>query len=113
MKAALVGMKPQDGNMAPLGFPIRSQAMYVKIRAKDLQYPNQITQQKEAMTKGALYQNTGKCTLTGYLPSELAYQSQDIKLVTYVNNAECKKMVKKTRVKLIRNMVVKGHTIEG
>ena len=86
---------------------------YVKIRSKDPEHPNEITQQSEAETKGAIFQSTGRCTLTGHLPKELVYQGQNISLVTYVNNAECKKMVKKTRVSLHRKMTAKGHTTQG
>ena len=62
------------------------------------------------MTHGAIYQNTGRCEFTATLPSELAYWNQHFKLIVNVNNSECQKLITKTKVKLVRNMLVTGKT---
>ena len=65
------------------------------------------------MTYGAIYQNTGMCKLTTTLPSEVAYWNKYLKLILDVDNSACQKQITKTKVKLVRNMIVTGKTSTG
>lgn len=55
----------------------------------------------------------GPCTVSGNLPSDVGYQKQLCKVLIYINNAQCKKMVKKTELKLHRTISAKAMDISG
>jgi len=39
------------------------------------------------MTKGALFTQTGPCTVNGHLPSDIAFIKEDARILLYINNA--------------------------
>ena len=53
------------------------------------------------------------CKLTTTLPSEVAYWNKHFKLILDVDNTACQKQITKTKVKLVRNMIVTGKTSTG
>ena len=55
----------------------------------------------------------GICTIRGHLPSEVAFVKKEAKTLLNINNAQCKKMVKKIYYKLHRKIVAKAITITG
>jgi len=54
---------------------------------------------------------TGPCTVSGRLPSNIAYITQEAKIVVSANNAQCKKMVKKVQLKIHRKIVAKARDV--
>ena len=83
----------------------------VVIRARDPPAKQGISQEQTGATKGPLGQDTGSCTVSGHFPSDVAQQKGDAKLVLFVNNAQCKKMVKVTKLKVHRKISAKGMDI--
>ena len=46
--------------------------------------------------------------MSGHLPSDVAQQKSDAKLILFVNNANCKKKVVRTSLKVHRKISAKG-----
>lgn len=57
--------------------------------------------------------NTGPCTVSGNLPSDVAYMKGVAKLNLYINNSQCKKMAKKTQLKVHMKITAKAKDITG
>ena len=111
--ANLVGLKPSAVGGLPEGTIVYGRTEDVIIRARDPPAKQGITQEQTGETKGALGQKTGPCTVSGYFPSDVAVQKGDAKLVLFINNAQCKKMVKKTKLKIHRKIAAKAIDING
>jgi len=60
-----------------------------------------------------LNNNTGPCTVSGNLPSDVALMKGLAKINLYVNNGQCKKMVKKTQLKVHRKIKACAIDITG
>jgi len=84
----------------------------VKIRARDPPTKQGITQQATGELKGLIGSN-GTCTLSGNLPSDVCYQNQMANVVIHINNGQCKKMVKKTQLKVHRTIIARAIDING
>ena len=56
---------------------------------------------------------TGPCTVSGHLPCNISFIGQEAKIVLNVNNAQCKKMVKKVQLKIHRKIVAKAIDMQG
>ena len=113
LKANLVGLKPPAAGGLPEGTVVYGAEEDVVIRGRDPPTKQGITQEQTGATKGALGQDTGPCTVSGHFPSDVAQQKGDAKLVLFINNAQCKKMVKKTQLKVHRKITAKGMDISG
>lgn len=85
----------------------------VKIRARDPPAKQGITQEATGETKGMMGGSNGPCTISGNLPSDVALMKGLCKVLVYINNAQCKKMVKKTQLKVHRKMTAKAVDISG
>ena len=57
--------------------------------------------------------STGECQVNGTLLRDIAYIKDPIRLVIYVNNSQCKKMAKKTKLKVHRHITARGVTMTG
>ena len=111
LKANLIGLKPA-ANGLPEGEVVFGVSQIAKIRARDPPAKQGITQEATGETKGALTA-TGPCTVSGNLPVDVALCKQMVKVVIYINNANCKKMVKKTQLKVHRKITAKAVDIMG
>jgi len=60
-----------------------------------------------------LNSNTGPCTIKGNLPEDVALIKSKAKVYLYIDNSKCKKMVKKTMLKVHRKMSVKANDVTG
>ena len=88
LKANLVGLKKSANDGAlPDGKIIFGQTRIVKIRAHDPPNKQGITQETGATTKGTLFNSTGSCSISGHLPSDVAYIKQEAQLTLYINNS--------------------------
>ena len=63
------------------------------------------------MTTGAFNKEKGICKLSVDLPSEWGFLDQDFKVIIRVDNSDCQKRMSKMKVKLVRNMQIRGYSI--
>ena len=87
LKANLIGLKPSDTKGLPEGVNLYGLSEIVKVRARDPPNKQGITQEATGATKGALFNSTGPCTVSGHIPSDVAMIKSEVHLILFVNNA--------------------------